>query len=282
MSGKSDGADDAAVLVSRKQLAELERDAALGRILREIPEELAKIEKAWLGKKPRTAKDFRQAALESLMIIGDRFRGAGMFKAHVCALPRPLFLLMMELYDVQNKRPSPLLTPDNAQDRPKGEVSKNTANAKGRAAAVVTYNRLTECDAWADGKAAGAIAKIFQDYGIRVRSPKSSARQRTSDGTVTPETVKQWAKISRAQWGDRRGRGQCEYEIKAFRELTDELYQVRGYGRSLEILSVVNGFYTFELSGLRLVEGCAYEDKDRCDLLLDFLRRYIAGTAYEA
>ena len=279
MSGKSDGADDAAVLVSRKQLASLTRDAELGRILREIPEELAKIEKAWLGKKPRTAKDVRQAALESLMIIGDRFRGAGMFKAHVCALPRPLFLLMMELYDVQNKCPSPLLT---ANDPPKGEPSANTANAKGRAAAVVTYNRLTECDAWADDKAAGAIAKIFQDYGIKVRSPKSSARQRTSDGTVTPETVKQWAKISRAEWGGRRGKGRFEYEIKAFRKLTDELYQVRGYGRSLELISVVNGFYTFELSGLRLVEGYAYEDRDRCDLLLDFLRRYIAGTAYEA
>jgi hypothetical protein len=133
MSDKSDGADDAAVLVSRKQLAELERDAAHGRVLRECGEALAEIDKDYLEKNPRTAKDVRQAVLDCLVIIGDRFRGAGMFEAHVCALPWPLFLLMMELFDIQNKRPSPLLT---AKDPPKGEPSANTANAKGRAAAA--------------------------------------------------------------------------------------------------------------------------------------------------
>ncbi len=96
------------MLVSRKYLEELERNAKLGRIFRECGEALAEIDKDYLEKNPRTAKDVRQAVLDCLVIIGDRFRGAGMFEAHVCALPWPLFLLVMELLDVQNKRPSPL------------------------------------------------------------------------------------------------------------------------------------------------------------------------------
>jgi hypothetical protein len=47
---------------------DIERDAALGRIFREMLDELGRIEKAWLDKKSRTAKDYREAALESLMI----------------------------------------------------------------------------------------------------------------------------------------------------------------------------------------------------------------------
>lgn len=258
------------------------RDAELGRIFRECLEGLAEVEKIHLETNPRTAADARAAALQSLIYIGYALKEAKcakLSKIEADHLPWPLFLLGMELLDVLCKRPSPLLT---AKDPPKGEPGANTANAKGRAAAVVAYERLTKCDAWTDDEAASVIAKIFQERGAKVRSPKSSARQRKNDGIVTPETVKQWAKISRAQWDGRRGKGQLEHEIALFRKLTDELYQVRDCERSQEFLGVVSGFYKIELSYLRMVERCSYEDKDRCDLLLDYLRRYIAGIAYEA
>jgi len=282
MSDKSDGADDAAVLLSRKQLAELERDAALGRIFREMLETLAEVEKIHLKTNPRKASDARAAALYSLMCVGKALRDAKCAKlSNLDAdyLSWPLFLLAMELFDVENKRPSPLLT---AKDPPKGEPGANTANAKSRAAAIVAYERLTECDAWTDHDAASVIAKIFQDRGVKVRSSKSEARRKRHDGTVTPDTVKEWLKQSRATWDGNHTSARLKCEIDAFRKLTDELYQVGGYVRSKEYLSVVSGFYSTEILYFGLAERYAYEGKDRCDLLLAYLRRYIAGIAYEA
>ena len=70
MSDKSGSADDAAVLVSRKYLEELVRDAEAGRIFRACLNASAEIELDHLKKNPRSAEDVRRAALDSLAIIG--------------------------------------------------------------------------------------------------------------------------------------------------------------------------------------------------------------------
>jgi hypothetical protein len=249
----NDAACDDAVLVSRKYLKELARDAELGRIYRECGEALATIEEAYLKKNPRTAKDVRQSALECLTVIGDRFRGAGMFKFNIGALPWPLYVLMAELGVVQNSAHSPLLTPSGSKDQPKGTPAKNYVKAHLNAAAVEIYSALTSRGGWSNDAAASAIAEIFQERGYKVKSPKSSANRNKSDGIVTSDTVKQWSKLSRRVDGDR-NKELVACEISMFRKLINDLWDRKS------VLVPLMDFYTSEFSlstviGYGLIKG---------------------------
>jgi len=270
MSNKSDGTDDTAVLVSRKRLAALERDAELGSIFREMLEELAKIEKAWIDKSPRTAKDFRQAALVSLMIIGDRFKGARTVEANGLqgdTLPEPLHRLMLELSDVAKGNAGPLLTPGDKPGegrRPKGTSSRHRWFAHAQAAAIRIHDALIEFGRPAD-QAAKDVAKCFQAPGVKINGKD-----------VTAATVKEWS--------DERGRAETKLPrlvTEQLKELDKHINELRDweYVKPVAEGYVKVGFYLPRVRRVSFEAFCIPSDRDRAEVLLDWLWNFISTTA---
>jgi len=258
MSGKFDGAGDGAVLVSRKQLAELERDAKLGRIFRELLEGLAAEEQLHLAKSPRAVKDVRQSALTSLARIGAALREAKQSRLSTLDadhLPGPLEVLTRALLDVQQGRKSAFLMPDTVAEDPSDEqAARSSRKAHAKAFAIEVYSRLRKAK-WTVPKASAAIVKIFNDAG---------------DKSVKPATVHEWARQSRKK--DSKDTGLVLDDRTAIREMLDEFdrveFRVNKKSTSVEI-------------NPSLMIGYDFWEEDRCEILLDILRRYIAGTAYE-
>ena len=267
MSDKSGSADDAAVLVSRKYLEELVRDAEAGRIFRACLNASAEIELDHLKKNPRSAEDVRRAALDSLAIIGlalNEAKARGLSKLDGDHLSWPLHALMAELGDVQRGRASPLLTPSPAnkdrprKDRPSGTWARNRLLAHMKAAACETLVRLTECEGWSANKAADTIAAIFEERGIKTNG-QSAIRRNKDSATITGKTVKEWVRKGRKT--DSQDTGLVLDEREDIENAASEFCRKRyfrkpGYG----VLPIPDG-----------VHG---------EVFLAHLRRYIAGTAY--
>ena len=187
MSNKSDGTDDTAVLVSRKQLAALEHDAALGRIFREMLEALAEVEKTWLDNPERSDDDAQALALQCLGNIGRallRAKNNGQSPLDADHLPWPLFILTYGLHDVFKGNYSDLLTPiTQGKHRPKGASAKNTLKAQQLAWAREVLVFLEKAG-WTLSKATCEIAAIFQKQNIKDAKGKD----------ITSETVLGWRK----------------------------------------------------------------------------------------
>jgi len=244
---------------------DIERDAALGRIFREMLEALAKIERAYLDKNPRTAKDFREAAGACLIIIGDRLKGARAVEPNALqgyTLPEPLHRLLYELTSVANRMPSVLLSPDNSR-KPKGRASSNLWGVHVQSAAIRVHDAMIEFVRPAD-QAAKEVASCFQASSVKMNGKP-----------VTAATVKEWS--------DERGRKKTKLprlvteQLAELDRLIDELRRVEFYERPIASFYRKTYMSPADIGYLCAVHH--YDDNDRAEMLLDWLRNFIRTTA---
>jgi hypothetical protein len=252
---------------------DFERAASLGRIFRGMREELVSIEKTYLDKSKPTAKDFLQAALESLMVIGDSLKGARTVEPNAIqgdTLPAPLDRLMFELSDPKRGETgtaSPLLTPGNVPGegrRPKGKSSLHLWFASAQSLAIVIYDALIEFGRPAD-RAAKEVAKCFQVRGVKINGKP-----------VTAETIREWS--------NERGRDKTKLPklvTKQLAELDKLIEELRNweYVKPVAWDYVETGFYLKTLRRMTYEAFCIPSDDDRANMLLDWLRNFIRTTA---
>jgi hypothetical protein len=247
-------------------------DAALGRIFRELLEGLTAEEKHHLARSPRTVKDVRQSALNTLAIIGEALLKAKRSKLsplNADHLPGPLEVLTRALWDVQKGGESAMFMPNHiAKDLPNEQAARSSRKAHAKAFAIEVYSRLIKAG-WTVPKASSEIAKIFQEAG---------------ENDIKPATITEWARQSRK--GKTKDTGLVLDERAALREALDDFdrqeFQVTRKSTSLEINpSLMIGYDRKEVTQSQSVESYDFCEEDRCEVLLDSLRRYIAGTSFK-
>jgi len=253
---------------------DIERDAALGRIFREMIETLATVEKGWLDKKSRTAKDFRQAALEVLMIIDDRFRGARNVEPNSLE-GYMLRRLMYELATVAKDMPSTLLSPDNSRKN-KGRASNNLWGVHAQSAAIRVHDAMIEFRRPVD-QAAKEVAACFHVPGVKMNAKP-----------VTAATIKEWSD-ARRRTKTKLPRAVTDQLLK-LDEHIDALRFARTWAKMWEPLltsrlnityepSNVIGYHKAEVQGLTFHFVYEYSEADRAGMLLDWLGNFIRTTA---
>lgn len=247
-------------------------DAALGRIFRELLEGLTAEEKHHLARSPRTAKDVRQSALNSLVLFGKALQKAKRSKLsqlNADHLPGALEVLMRALLDVQKGRKSAFLMPDSvAKDMANEQPARSSRKAHAKELAILVYSRLIKAG-WTVPKASSEIAKIFQEAGEK---------------DIKPGTITEWARQSRK--GKTKDTGLVLDERAALREALDDFdrqeFQMTRKSTSVKINpSLIIGYDRIEGAQSQSAESFDFWEEDRCEVLLDSLRRCIAGTSFK-
>jgi len=265
----------------------IERDAALGRIFREMLEMLAKIERDWLDNPERKDDDAQELALQCLGCIGralQQVKGAGQSPIDADHLPWPLFILMYGLHDVFKGRYSDLLTPiTQGRHRPKGAPAKNTLKAQQLATAREVLSFLEKAR-WPLSKAASEIAAIFQKQSVKDANDKD----------ITPATVLAWRKQS-----GRQKKTEAElilHEREGCRKALDDLEKIKStvftldgvYRRDVweETILTPDGIYDCyrqeECAFSIPVAEVTHTAEDRASIVLKHFRKFIAATSYKS
>lgn len=242
-------------------------NAALARIFRRLLEGLTAEEKHHLPESPR--EDVRQSALNSLALIGAALREAKRLKLsqlNADHLPGPLNVLTRALLDVQEGRKSAFLMPGSVADDM--QAGRSSGRSHGKALAIEVYFRLREAG-WAVPKASSEIAKIFQDAGQK---------------KITPATIVEWGRQSRKK-ATKDGRLVLDERARIREALEDfdrQEFQVIRKSTSVNINpSLITGYDRIEVAQSQSVESFDFWEEDRCKVLLNSLRRCIAGTSYK-
>jgi hypothetical protein len=251
---------------------DIQRYAALGRAFDNCLEGLTAEEKHHLARNPPTAKDVRQSALNSLALIGAALQEVKRLKLSQLSadhLPGPLEVLTRALLDVQKGRKSAFLMPDSvAKDMPVEQAARSSRKAHAKAFAIEVYSRLRKAG-WTVPKASSEIATIFQE---------------TGEKDIKPGTITEWGRQSRKN--KTKDTGLVLDERAALREALEDFdrqeFQVTRKSTSIEIEpSPVIGYDRMEVAQSQSVESFDFWEEDRCEVLLDSLRRYIAGTSFK-
>ena len=251
---------------------DIERYAALGRIFDDCLEGLTAEEKCHLARNPPTAKDVRKSALNALVIIGEALRKAKRSKLsplNADHLPGPLEVLTRALLDVQKGEKRALFAPDSVAKDPSDEQpARSSRKAHGKALAIEVYSRLRKAG-WRVPKASSEIAKIFQNAGEK---------------KIKPATINEWARQSRKD--ATKDTGLVLGEITEIREALEDFdrqeFRVNKKSTSVEINpSLMIGYDRIVVTQSQSVESYDFWEEDRCEVLLDSLRRYIAGTSFK-
>jgi len=249
-----------------------ERYAALGRIFDDCLEGLTAEEKHHLARNPRTAKDVRQSALNSLALIGEALRKAKQSKLsplNADHLPGPLEVLMRALMDVQKGVNRALFAPDSVAKDPSDEQpARSSRKAHEKALAIEVYSRLRNAG-WSVPKASSEIAKIFQEVGEK---------------DIKPAKIQQWAKEARK--AQTRDTGFVLDERAAIRKALDDFdrqeFRVTRKSTSVEINpSLIIGHDRIGVTQSQVTKSYDFGEDIRCEVLLDSLRRYITGTSFK-
>jgi hypothetical protein len=257
---------------------DIERDAALGRIFRELLGELAKIEKAWLDNADRADDDLQAAALGCFDAIGLallKAKQVGQRSIQGYNLPWPLLMVSLGLQDVFKGRYSDILTPiSQGRHRPKGAQNRLKAMQVAQARETLAW---LERKGWPLSKAVGEIAAIFEDNGIKANGGKP----------ITVKTILGWRKQSNktAQTeADMILEERSDYR-KALDDFDSTDFKVVKTTTSIEAgPSPIYPYARVEVTQStqsQTVTSYAHWEEDEAAIILAELRRFIAATSYK-
>jgi hypothetical protein len=215
----------------------------------------------------RTAKDVKQSAFRSLRIIQATIQEAkkyGYSPAHFYGLPWPLLVLYFELGDLIQGQPSPLLNKGKSQI--KGTAARNTIEAHGKELAIWAFRKLGKSN-----EAAIEIAKIFQRHRKRANGKKE----------FNADPIINWEKQARKPDGTGPDTGTTLAQREILGKQIQELDRVANFKLRQTSIDTYSAYGEVLIIGEEHLLKYTYSDEDKATLVLDELRKFIAGTSFE-